>query len=77
MERCGSALSTQAVGPKLAWLYDNEPDIAAKARKLFMPSSWLAYQLTGEYILTTTRRASAPPCTTQRLTAGTSRSRPE
>jgi xylulokinase len=51
LARAGSALSTQAVGPKLAWLADNEPDTFAEAEKLFMPSSWLAYNLTGEYIL--------------------------
>jgi xylulokinase len=49
--RCGSALSTQAVGPKIAWVAENEPAAYAKARRLFMPSSWLAYQLTGEYVL--------------------------
>lgn len=51
LARCGSALSTQAVGPKLAWLAENEPELYAKARMLFMPSSWLAYRLTGEYVL--------------------------
>lgn len=60
VDRCGSALSTQSVGPKLAWLSDNEPAVAAEARKLFMPSSWLAYQLTGEYILD---HHSASQCT--------------
>lgn len=48
---CGSAISTQAVGPKIAWVAEHEPEAYAKARKLFMPSSWLAYQLTGEYVL--------------------------
>ncbi|WP_426979349.1 FGGY-family carbohydrate kinase [Pseudarthrobacter sp. O4] len=60
VDRCGSALSTQAVGPKLAWLSDHEPGIASRARRLFMPSSWLAYQLTGEYILD---HHSASQCT--------------
>ena len=50
-QRCGSALSSQAVGPKLAWVADNEPDVFAKARRLFMPSSWLVHRLTGEYVL--------------------------
>lgn len=49
--RGGSMLSTQAVGPKLAWVAENEPEVWAKARRMFMPSSWLAYQLTGEYLL--------------------------
>ncbi|MBX3091293.1 MAG: FGGY-family carbohydrate kinase [Cryobacterium sp.] len=51
LARCGSALSTQAVGPKLAWIEEHEPDIFAKARRLFMPSSWLAWNLTDNYIL--------------------------
>lgn len=60
VDRCGSALSTQSVGPKLAWISDNEPAVAAETRMLFMPSSWLAYQLTGEYILD---HHSASQCT--------------
>lgn len=51
LERCGSALSTQAVGPKLAWLADHEPDVFSAARRLFMPSSWLVWNLTGQYVL--------------------------
>ena len=50
-QRCGSALSTQAVGPKLAWLAENEPVIASGSRRLFMPSSWLGFRLTGAYYL--------------------------
>ncbi|MET3807329.1 xylulokinase [Nakamurella sp. UYEF19] len=49
--RCGSALSTQAVGPKLAWLARHEPADFARARRLFMPSSWLVRRLTGRYVL--------------------------
>lgn len=51
LERCGSALSTQAVGPKLAWIADHEPEVFSAARRLFMPSSWLAWNLTGAYLL--------------------------
>lgn len=51
MARGGSTLSTQAVGPKLAWLADNEPTVFAAGRRLFMPSSWLAWRLTGSYVL--------------------------
>jgi len=59
-ERCGSALSTQAVGPKLAWLAENEPEVAARRRRLFMPSSWLGFRLTGECYLD---HHSASQCT--------------
>jgi xylulokinase len=51
LERGGSALSTQAAGPKLLWIAENEPETFARVRRLFMPSSWLAYQLTGAYVL--------------------------
>ncbi|MBX3116912.1 MAG: FGGY-family carbohydrate kinase [Cryobacterium sp.] len=51
LERCGSALSTQAVGPKLEWIAQEEPQVAASMKRLFMPSSWLAWNLTGEYLL--------------------------
>jgi len=51
VERCGSALTTQSVGPKLAWLAQYEPDTYRVARRLFMPSSWLVHQLTGRYVL--------------------------
>jgi len=60
LERCGSELSTQAVGPKLAWIAEREPSVAAAARRLFMPSSWLAWNLTGAYILD---HHSASQCT--------------
>lgn len=51
LARCGSVLSTQAVGPKLMWTAEEEPELFARARRLFMPSSWLAYCLTGAYVL--------------------------
>ena len=60
LELCGSALSSQAVGPKLAWLEDNEPQAWARARFLFMPASWLAWNLTDRYGLD---HQSASQCT--------------
>jgi xylulokinase len=58
--RCGSELSSQAVGPKLAWVAENEPENWDRARHLFMPASWLAWKLTGEYVLD---HHSASQCT--------------
>lgn len=49
--RGGTALSSQAVGPKLEWVADHEPEVFARARRIFMPASWLAWNLTGEYLL--------------------------
>ncbi len=51
LERCGSALSTQAVGPKVQWIAEHEPDAMRRARRLVMASSWLVLRLTGEYVL--------------------------
>ncbi|WP_430593094.1 FGGY-family carbohydrate kinase [Humidisolicoccus flavus] len=51
LQRTGSELSSQAIGPKLQWVADNEPEVWARARRLFMPASWLAWNLTGEYVL--------------------------
>ncbi|WP_066361764.1 FGGY-family carbohydrate kinase [Herbidospora mongoliensis] len=60
LERCGSVLSSQAVGPKLRWVAAHEPETWARARRLFMPASWLLYRLTGEYALD---HHSASQCT--------------
>lgn len=51
MRRGGSQLSSQAVGPKILWVREHEPDVYARARRLFMPSSWLVRKLTGSYVL--------------------------
>ncbi|MGW4957301.1 FGGY-family carbohydrate kinase [Nonomuraea sp. NPDC004186] len=51
LERCGSPLTSQAVGPKLEWLRTHEPEVWARTRRIFMAHSWLAYRLTGAYVL--------------------------
>ncbi|MFF8846502.1 FGGY-family carbohydrate kinase [Streptomyces sp. NPDC015127] len=58
--RCGSALTSQAAGPKIAWVAENEPEVYERARRLYMPSSWLVRQLTGAYVLD---HHSASQCT--------------
>jgi xylulokinase len=60
VRRCGSALSSQAAGAKVAWVADEEPERFARARRLYMPSSYLARKLTGEYVLD---HHSASQCT--------------
>ena len=51
LERSGSPLTAQAVGPKLAWLRRNEPEVWARTRRLLMASSFTVKRLTGEYVL--------------------------
>lgn len=60
LARGGSPLSTQAVGPKIAWVAENEPDVFARASRLYMPSSWLVRRLTDCYVLD---HQSASQCT--------------
>jgi xylulokinase len=47
----GSALSTQAVGPKMLWVRRNEPAVWAAARRWHNSSSFAVARLTGEYVL--------------------------
>jgi xylulokinase len=51
LARCGSLLTSQAVGPKLAWLRRNKPEVWARTRHFFMANSFITYRLTGEYVL--------------------------
>ncbi|MGH3855766.1 MAG: FGGY-family carbohydrate kinase [Pseudonocardiaceae bacterium] len=60
LERCGSVLTAQAVGPKLAWLRANEPETWAATRRFLMASSFLVHRLTGSYVLD---HHSASQCT--------------
>jgi xylulokinase len=60
LRRCGSALSSQAAGAKIAWVADCEPELFAGARRLYMPSSFLVRRLTGAYVLD---HHSASQCT--------------
>lgn len=44
----GHALSSQAIGPKIVWLNEHEPDIAARARWFVTATTYLGFRLTGE-----------------------------
>lgn len=47
----GSLLSSQSGGPKIRWIAENEPQVYRKARRVYMPASWLVRHLTGAYTL--------------------------
>jgi len=51
LQRCGSPLTSQAVGPKLAWLRRNEPEVWARTKRFMMASSFIVHRLTGQYVL--------------------------
>lgn len=51
LRTCGSVLSAQALGPKLLWLRNREPEIWAATVRWHMASSFIVARLTGEWIL--------------------------
>ncbi|WP_067523664.1 FGGY-family carbohydrate kinase [Nocardia uniformis] len=60
LARCGSPLTSQAIGPKLRWLARHEPEVCARTHLLLMASSFLVHRLTGRYVLD---HQSASQCT--------------
>ena len=51
VERGGTPLSSQAVGPKWRWLARHEPEVFERTEMFLMASSYLVHRLTGEYVL--------------------------
>lgn len=50
LQRCGKALSSQAIGPKIEWVRKNEPETFARASRWFGSNSYIVAKLTGEYV---------------------------
>lgn len=50
-ERCGNALTSQSVGPKILWLRRNRPEAFARAAKIMSSSGYLVSRLTGECVI--------------------------
>lgn len=51
LDRCGSPLTTQAVGPKLLWLARNAASVWSQSARWYMASSYLVARLTGAYVI--------------------------
>lgn len=51
LENYGSALTTQAIGPKILWVKENEPEIYKKTYMFIGGSTYLVAKLTGEYVI--------------------------
>ena len=47
----GTRLTTQAIGPKILWIKENEPDIYKKTAKFITSTSYIIYKLTGNYVI--------------------------
>lgn len=50
-ERCGRVLSSQSVGPKMAWVRRHEPDVWERAAGWYNSNSFVAARLTGAYVI--------------------------
>ncbi|OYU20122.1 MAG: carbohydrate kinase [Rhodobacteraceae bacterium PARR1] len=51
LNRCGNALTSQQVGPKILWLKETHPDLYARTAKVLTSTSYLTWKLTGEYVI--------------------------
>jgi xylulokinase len=51
LDRCGNALTSQSVGPKILWLRRHRPEIFAQTAKVLTSTSYLTWRLTGEHVI--------------------------
>lgn len=51
VERCGNALTSQSVGPKILWLKRRRPELFARTHKVLNSSSFLVHRLTGRFTI--------------------------
>jgi xylulokinase len=49
--RCGNALTSQSVGPKILWLKRKRPEIYARTAHILSATSFLVQRLTGEVVI--------------------------
>jgi xylulokinase len=61
LDRCGNALTSQSVGPKILWLRNNRPELYARAAKFLNSTSYLNYRLTGRFTIDHYSAASSSP----------------
>jgi xylulokinase len=51
LDRCGNALTSQSVGPKILWLKEACPEIYARTAMVLTSTSYLVWKLTGAYVI--------------------------
>ncbi|MDB5525817.1 MAG: carbohydrate kinase, family [Rhizobium sp.] len=51
LDRCGNALTSQSVGPKILWLKNNRPDIYEKAARIVSSTTFIVQKLTGRCVI--------------------------
>jgi xylulokinase len=61
IDRCGNALTSQSVGPKILWFRRHRPDLFASTYKIVTSTSYLVYRLTGRYVIDHYSAANSSP----------------
>ena len=51
LDRCGNALTSQSVGPKILWLKRHRPEIYARTARVLSSTSYLVQKLTGAQVI--------------------------
>lgn len=51
LTRCGNALTSQSVGPKILWLRRQRPELWEKTAKIVTSTTFLTWKLTGRYVI--------------------------
>ena len=51
LDRCGNALTSQSVGPKILWLKNHHPVLYERTARVLTSTSYLTFRLTGEYVI--------------------------
>ena len=51
LSRCGNALTSQSVGPKILWLKRAHADVWARTAKLVTSTTFLTHRLTGRWVI--------------------------
>ncbi len=61
LARCGNALTSQSVGPKILWLKETQPELFARTAKVLTSTSYLTWKLTGAHVIDHYTAASFSP----------------
>ncbi|MDU8942797.1 FGGY-family carbohydrate kinase [Ovoidimarina sediminis] len=61
LARCGNALTSQSVGPKILWLRRTHPEIWEKTATIHTSTSFLVHRLTGEIVIDHYTAANTSP----------------
>jgi xylulokinase len=61
IERCGNALTSQSIGPKILWLKRHRPDLFARTHKILTSTSYLVHRLTGRFVIDHYSAANSSP----------------